>query len=273
MNTPETAGVSNSAFHKSHYLASKDLASKDLAFNDLALNDLASHDAIGDFRPASSLVLPASNYQSGHSGYYVRAGAKRFFDIVTAIFALVVFLPLFIVIGSAILLMEGRPVYFSHRRVGRGGKSFDCIKFRTMANDAEEKLRLLLEADSTSRREWAAMHKLRNDPRVHTVGLFLRKSSLDELPQLFNVLRGDMSIVGPRPIVKEEVVRYKDHFATVASVRPGITGLWQVCGRSATSYERRVALDVEYVQNMSFYQDMRIVIRTVWVVLASRGCF
>ena len=256
MNAPESSGFSNSAFHKSsHYLAS---------------NDLASHNAIGDFRPASSLGLSVSNYRSG---YYVRAGSKRFFDIVTASFALVVFLPLFIFIGAAILLTEGRPIYFSHKRVGRCGKSFDCIKFRTMANDAEEQLRLLLETDSTSRREWDATHKLRNDPRVNTVGLLLRKSSLDELPQLFNVLRGDMSIVGPRPIVEEEVARYKEHFATVASVRPGITGLWQVCGRSGTSYDRRVALDVEYVQTISFFQDIRIVFRTVWVVLASRGSF
>ena len=250
MSTPEPARFSNSAFHKSHYLA--------------------SHNAIGDFSPASSLGPSVSNYQSG---YYVRAGSKRFFDIVTAIFALLLFLPLFIFVGSAILLADGRPIYFSHKRVGCGGKSFNCIKFRTMANDAEERLRLLLKTDSTSRREWAEIHKLRNDPRVSTVGLLLRKTSLDELPQLFNVLKGDMSIVGPRPIVEEEVVRYKEHFAIVASVRPGITGLWQVCGRSGTSYDRRVALDVEYVQTMSFYQDIRILIRTVGVVLARRGSF
>jgi exopolysaccharide production protein ExoY len=255
MSTPESIEFSNSAFNKSHCLAS---------------HDLASHNAIGDFGPDSSLGFSVPNYRSG---YYMRTGSKRFFDITTAIFALLLFLPLFIFVGTAILLADGRPIYFSHKRVGRGGKCFNCIKFRTMANDAEERLRLLLETDSTSRSEWAEMHKLRNDPRVNSVGLLLRKASLDELPQLFNVLKGDMSLVGPRPIVEEEVVRYKQHFAIVASVRPGITGLWQVCGRSGTSYDRRVALDVEYVQTMSFYQDIRILLRTVWVVLAGRGSF
>jgi len=193
------------------------------------------------------------------------------FDKCFALTALVFFLPLFVVVGLLLLIREGRPLFFGHERVGKGGRRFRCYKFRTMVPDARERLAALLESDPAAKAEWDANQKLENDPRVTCLGLFLRKSSLDELPQFWNVLRGDMAVVGPRPIVQDEAAHYGEHFAEFLSVRPGITGLWQVSGRSSTSYDERVALDLDYIRNRSLRRDLAIIAKTVKVVLTRNG--
>ncbi len=196
---------------------------------------------------------------------------SRGLDILIAAIALVFFLPLFAVIALAIKLTDPGPVFFGHRRIGLGGKSFRCWKFRSMVIDAEARLAAILASDPEAAREWAEHQKLTDDPRVTRLGNFLRRSSLDELPQLWNVLMGEMSIVGPRPIVETEAVRYGQHFALYCLVRPGITGLWQVSGRSDIHYFERVLLDVRYVSSRTMLRDIRIILMTVPSVLAARG--
>ena len=189
-------------------------------------------------------------------------------------FAVLVFVaPLMVAVAIAVFLEDGGPILFAHQRVGRGGRSFPCLKFRSMAVDAEARLEQVLAADPHARAEWAANHKLQNDPRITAVGDFLRRSSLDELPQLLNVLRGEMSLVGPRPVVQAEAAHYGHWFDSYCAVRPGITGLWQVSGRSDTRYRQRVALDVLYVRHKCLSMDFTILVRTVPAVLLRRGSY
>jgi Undecaprenyl-phosphate galactose phosphotransferase WbaP len=197
---------------------------------------------------------------------------KRVFDVVGALSLGILLSPLIIAICIMIRL-EGRPVLFWHKRIGRNGKAFLCLKFRTMAADAEKALRELLKAQPALRDEWTENHKLRDDPRITATGRFLRQSSLDELPQLWNILRGEMSLVGPRPIVRAELLRYGRDVATYLAVKPGLTGLWQVKGRSDTSYRRRVAMDKYYVRNWNVLLDIYIVFATVGVVLKRAGAY
>ncbi|WP_082560643.1 sugar transferase [Caulobacter sp. Root487D2Y] len=198
---------------------------------------------------------------------------SRCLDIAVALLALIFIVPLLATIAVAIKLADGGPVLFSHRRIGRDGQPFGCLKFRSMVVDAEERLARLLAVDELARQEWLKDHKLRDDPRVTPLGSFLRRSSLDELPQLFNVLRGEMSIVGPRPIVQAEVARYGRRFASYCAVRPGITGLWQVSGRNDVSYRRRVACDVVYARRKSLGRDVFIIVWTVPAVLKGQGSY
>jgi Sugar transferases involved in lipopolysaccharide synthesis len=197
--------------------------------------------------------------------------AKRIFDVAVSAALIVFFLPLFAVIAIMVKLSSPGPALFGHRRLGHRGVPFRCYKFRTMVTNSNEVLADLLSRDPVAREEWNAKHKLRKDPRVTSFGQFLRTSSLDELPQLFNVLLGDMSLVGPRPIVTEEIQRYRHHFMDYASARPGMTGLWQVSGRSNCDYDRRVQLDVTYVRNWNLLKDFVILLRTVKVVFAREG--
>lgn len=197
----------------------------------------------------------------------------RALDVFFAIALLLFVMPLMAVVALAVFLADPGPVIFIHRRIGKHGQTFCCFKFRTMVLDAEARLRSLLQSDEAARLEWQRDHKLRNDPRLITVGKFLRMSSLDELPQLFNVLQGDMSLVGPRPIVEAEVERYGHHFARYCSVRPGITGLWQVSGRNDVSYRRRVAMDVKFAQTKSVPLYIWVLVMTVPSVLMSRGSY
>ncbi|PTS81668.1 MULTISPECIES: sugar transferase [unclassified Caulobacter] len=194
-------------------------------------------------------------------------------DLVIASIALVFLAPLMLMVAIAIKLQDGGPVMFGHVRIGRHGKKFRCLKFRSMVTDSNERLAALLARDEDARREWAADHKLRNDPRITPLGAFLRKSSLDELPQLLNVLRGEMSLVGPRPIVDSEVVRYGRAFPRYCSVLPGVTGLWQVSGRNNVSYRRRVALDVLYAKRKSFSLYCYILLKTLPAVLLREGSY
>ena len=197
--------------------------------------------------------------------------AKRAMDATAAFVLLALLAPLLAVIAFAIRL-QGGPVLYGHRRLGRGLREFRCLKFRTMRTDGDEVLARLLDSDPEARREWRETRKLRDDPRVTRLGRLLRRTSLDELPQLINVLRGEMSLVGPRPVVREELdEHYGAAAAAYALVRPGITGLWQVSGRSDTTYRTRVALDTEYVATMSLANDAMILLRTVGVVLRGLG--
>jgi len=196
---------------------------------------------------------------------------KRAMDIAIAGAALLLALPLFLVLALAVRA-DGGPAFYAHPRVGRFGRLFGCLKFRSMLVDSQARLDALLAADPEARAEWEATRKLRRDPRVTRIGRFLRATSLDELPQLLNVLKGEMSIVGPRPVTEAELDRhYGAAAAHYLSVRPGITGLWQVSGRSETSYDQRVALDVAYVSQPSVLADLRILLRTPVAVLSRRG--
>jgi exopolysaccharide production protein ExoY len=193
--------------------------------------------------------------------------SKRMVDIAIALSAIVLLAPLLIICFFATICASPGPALFRHKRVGFNGKYFDCLKFRTMVTDAPDRLRQLLDSDPMAAAEWAAHRKLRYDPRITTIGVILRKSSLDELPQLFNVLRGDMSIVGPRPVTEEELVRYSSSVGAYLACRPGITGLWQVSGRSNATYNRRVACDTFYAHNWSMVLDAKILIVTIPSVL------
>ncbi|TAK78484.1 MAG: exopolysaccharide biosynthesis protein [Aquabacterium sp.] len=188
-----------------------------------------------------------------------------------ALALLLMFSPLLLMVTWMIWKRDGLPVFFGHYRVGRDGKLFRCLKFRTMARDAERMLAELLRDDPAARAEWEKDQKLTHDPRITPVGHFLRRTSLDELPQLFNVLRGEMSLVGPRPITVGELKRYGGVRWHYLSVRPGMTGLWQVSGRNNTTYEERVALDRSYVEQRSMWLDLRILFKTVGVVVARDG--
>jgi exopolysaccharide production protein ExoY len=194
---------------------------------------------------------------------------KRTVDIVLALSGIILLAPLLIICFAVTALTSPGPALFRHRRVGFNGKHFDCFKFRTMVTDAPERLRKLLESDPSAAAEWATNRKLRNDPRITAIGGILRKSSLDELPQLFNVLKGDMSIVGPRPVTDEELERYASSVNAYLSCRPGITGLWQVSGRSTTTYNKRVACDTFYARNWSMALDVKIIAVTIPALLVS----
>ncbi len=195
---------------------------------------------------------------------------KRALDLVVATFLLVLAAPVMAVL-AILIRRDGGPAIFAHERIGASGTRFRCLKFRTMIVDAADVLRTALAADPVLAAEWASTQKLRHDPRVTPVGRFLRRTSLDELPQLLNVLRGEMSLVGPRPIIADEIARYEDSIAYYYETRPGLTGLWQVSGRSETSFQQRVRLDTSYVRNWTIWHDLIILLKTVTVVLGRRG--
>ena len=209
----------------------------------------------------------------GHDGSPDRFRIKRTIDVVGSIAALIFLAPLLIIVALLIWVRGDGPVLYAHERIGRGGELFPCLKFRTMTMGADGRLSHLLESDPNAREEWLAMYKIRRDPRITKLGRFLRRTSIDELPQLFNVLKGQMSLVGPRPIVLSEVARYRHYFADYLSVKPGITGLWQVSGRNNTTYRRRVALDVIYSRRISLGMDAWILLLTVRTIIRADGCY
>jgi len=199
---------------------------------------------------------------------------KRSFDMVVSIAAFIILIPFFLLIGALIKISSPGPIFFSHKRVGRNGKEITIYKFRTMYVDAQERLKKILETDPQAKKEWEEKFKIKNDPRVTSVGKFLRRTSIDELPQIINVIKGDMSLVGPRPVLKEEIENYYKEFRHYYySVYPGMTGLWQISGRSDTDYNFRVQTDVWYVQNWSLWLDIMILFRTVGVVLRREGAY
>ena len=229
--------------------------------------------------PASHEVLPfvSSSFVKLQSSVHLpkappslAAFSKVAADVILCTLLLVVLAPVMGAIAIAVAL-DGGPVLFTHERIGKGGRRFYCFKFRSMVVSADEVLNKCFSSDPVAREEWLATQKLTNDPRVTRVGRFLRATSLDELPQLFNVLRLEMSLVGPRPIVENELPRYGRSITYYLQARPGVTGLWQVSGRSNTSYARRVALDAWYVKSWRFWRDVGILFRTIPAVLRREG--
>jgi exopolysaccharide production protein ExoY len=198
---------------------------------------------------------------------------KRAFDVTAACVGLLLLFPLLLLIGLMVKIADRGPIIYMHRRIGRNGKPFFCFKFRTMVPDADTALGHHLAANCQAAAEWRACRKLKDDPRVTPLGLVLRKTSLDELPQLFNILVGNMSIVGPRPVVSAELANYGASVEHYLSARPGLTGLWQISGRNDIDYASRVALDRRYVEEWSFGRDLTIILKTIIVVLSSRGCY
>lgn len=193
---------------------------------------------------------------------------KRFIDIIIGTIGLIVCIPIFIIIGIAIKIDSKGPVFFKHKRIGKHGKKLEIYKFRTMIENAEEAMKNFTEEQ---KKEFAENFKLENDPRVTRVGKILRKTSLDELPQIINILKGEMSIIGPRPIVKSELEKYGSNQDKFLSVAPGLTGYWAANGRSDVSYEERMALELYYVNNRSLILDMKIFFKTIGSVLKGRG--
>lgn len=197
---------------------------------------------------------------------------KRLFDIVGSLVILSILSPALLYISRKVK-QDGGPAIYGHERIGKGGKSFKCLKFRSMIINSKEVLEELLAKDEDARREWESTFKLKNDPRITKIGAFLRRTSLDELPQLFNVLKGEMSLVGPRPIITAELVRYNEEVDYYLLSKPGMTGLWQVSGRSDVDYETRVYLDAWYVKNWSMWNDIAILFKTISVVLRKDGAY
>ena len=216
----------------------------------------------------SSLTLVREQSRLGRS-------LKRSGDVVFSAAVLGLGSPLFLFLAVLVKLSSPGPVFYVQKRVGRGYRNFGCIKFRTMRPDADAVLAHVLERSPEMRAEFDRDFKLRNDPRITPIGRFLRRSSLDELPQFLNVLRGEMSVVGPRPIVNKEIGRYGDYMDEVLAVRPGLTGLWQVSGRNNLSYPKRVRLDLAYARGRSFLIDLAIILRTFGVLLLpmDRGAY
>ena len=204
----------------------------------------------------------------------VEFALKRVFDLVSVVIILVLAGWLMIIIAAMVRMSGGKKVIYGHTRVGRHGRPFKCLKFRSMVSNSDEVLRNLLETDPDARAQWERDFKLKDDPRITRIGRFIRKTSLDELPQLWNVFKGEMSIVGPRPVVQVEFEQYyggaREHYL---SVPPGLTGLWQVSGRNDLDYATRVELDKRYVENSNIFYDFVIVMRTVKVMVDKRGAY
>ncbi|MGE5196437.1 MAG: sugar transferase [Anaerolineae bacterium] len=199
---------------------------------------------------------------------------KRLFDICFSSLVLVALLPLYILIALAIKISSTGPIFFGSRRLGKGGKLIICWKFRTMCQDAEEVLATLLEKDPSLKKEWSSFAKLKHDPRTTMLGKYLRRFSIDELPQFWNVLKGDLSIVGPRPYLVEEIqnqVGEKSH--KILSVRPGITGVWQISGRSNLTLEQRITMEADYVDNRGFFKDLILIFKTFPCLFFPRGAY
>lgn len=193
---------------------------------------------------------------------------KRSFDVISSLCAIVLFSPVLIILTILVKLDSKGPIIFAHKRLGKDGKVIKVYKYRTMVQNAEE---LLKKLTPEQKKEYEKNFKLENDPRITKIGQFLRKTSLDELPQLFNILYGNMSVVGPRPIVQKELSKYGIFSDKLLSAKPGLTGNWQANGRSDTTYEERVKLDIEYIDNRSFWNDIKIILKTVITVLRREG--
>ena len=212
-----------------------------------------------------------SSTRHDRTEYETGTSAKRITDIVIASVALVFVFPLLLVVATLIRLQDGGKAVYAQKRYGGNGRTFSCYKLRSMVANADERLQEILATDPEARAEWEETQKLVNDPRITPLGHFIRKTSIDELPQLINIIRGEMSLVGPRPIVENEIAKYGEYYRDYCAVRPGLTGLWQVEGRSDTTYEERVQLDVKYAISRTFTGDIMIMLRTVPAVLLSKG--
>lgn len=262
------------------------LSSKDLVLHSKKINILQSHYSFVSIVPdITGLPLYGVNVEHffGNDQLFLRLQnnlgrrlnriIKRTMDITLSSIGIIILAPFIGVIALLIMFSTGGSAFFKHKRIGRDGKYFYCIKFKTMYKNSKELLDNLLATDHEARVEWEKDFKLKNDPRVTKVGRFLRKTSLDELPQLLNVVMGQMSLVGPRPIIDDEVSRYQDDFYYYKLVHPGITGLWQISGRNDIDYTQRVRLDVCYIKNWSLWYDFVILLKTFQVVMQRSGAY
>ncbi|MBW4621507.1 MAG: sugar transferase [Cyanosarcina radialis HA8281-LM2] len=196
---------------------------------------------------------------------------KRLFDVAFSLAILIFLAPIYLVLALLIAISSPGPIFYIQERVGKNFQRFGCIKFRTMVDNADEVLLDMMSKSPAMRQEFEDNFKLKNDPRITAIGKFLRLTSLDEFPQFLNVLKGDMSVVGPRPLVPEELYKYGDRIETVLTIKPGITGLWQVSGRNDIPYHRRIQIDVRYVRHHNFWLDLWVVIKTIGVVVFPRN--
>lgn len=229
---------------------------------------------VGNTRAAPIICLASKDTNiSARPVPFPQAVMWRCFDVGVAVTILTVTFPFLVLLAIVLFVSDPGPIFFAHRRIGYRGRHFHCLKFRSMKLNADAILREHLALDNDAMLEWQETQKLRSDPRVTPVGVVIRKLSLDEFPQLINVLKGEMSIVGPRPIVDAEVPRYGRYFAHYCRVRPGLTGLWQTSGRNDTSYRRRVAMDVSYVERKSLALDAWLLCKTVPAVVFAKGSY
>ncbi len=202
------------------------------------------------------------------------ASSKRIFDTLFSLGAILFFLPLGLIIALLIKLTSAGPVFYSSKRVGKGGQPIYCWKFRTMYQDADKKLLEILKENPKLKKEWDTYFKLKDDPRISGIGRILRKTSLDELPQFWNVFKGDLSVVGPRPVTEEEIKKYfGEKAAKILSVRPGLTGIWQTSGRSLLTFEERIRLEESYVDRQSLVFDLLIIFKTIPMIFISKGAY
>lgn len=231
----------------------------------------AASDASAPLSAQARLAIEQSTiseaFQFTAAGAPIGGALKRAADIIISFTAIALISPAMLIIFALIKLTSGAPAIYAHPRIGHSGRAFKCYKFRTMTFNAEETLVAHLASNAAAAKEWRQYRKLRDDPRVTALGRVLRKSSLDELPQLFNVLRGDMSCVGPRPIPSDELSEYGESVRDYVKARPGITGIWQVSGRNSLDYASRVALDCHYIQHWSFWTDIAILFKTPFIVM------
>jgi exopolysaccharide production protein ExoY len=230
--------------------------------------DLAQSGSVSQNGAGTPNVSIANLFQDNAVG----GPSKRIIDIVLAFCSIIVLFPALTFIAILILIVDRRPIIIRQSRIGRGGATFWCFKYRTMIVDSDEYLRRYFEKHPTALMEWQSTRKLKCDPRITALGRALRRMSLDELPQLYNIIKGEMSFVGPRPIVAEEIEKYGSYFSDYICARPGLTGIWQTSGRNEISYETRVALDSEYVRNWSLRADVVILLRTIPAVISFPGC-
>ncbi|POF31083.1 sugar transferase [Roseibium marinum] len=237
-----------------------DLSSQFKYVNDIKVHELSD---------AGSRVALRSPRKRFHPALVLKYST----DVVLAFLGLIVLAPMILMVAGVLLVLQGRPIFIFHKRIGKNGNLFDCIKFRTMVRNADQFLEQYLASNPEARKEWEATRKLKSDPRITAFGGILRSSSIDEIPQLFNILRGEMSLVGPRPITTGEAQLYGHRFIDYIAIRPGLTGLWQVSGRNEISYNARVELDARYVAEQSFVGDMVIILKTIPAVLARRGSY
>jgi exopolysaccharide production protein ExoY len=220
----------------------------------------------------TSTLNPPTRVVSAEGSAFTKV-VIRALDIVISALALIFFSPILVVVGLLVYFQDGGPMFFGQRRIGLDGNEFSCFKFRSMVTNAGQRLEKYLAENAEARIEWAKDHKLKNDPRITKLGRFIRKTSLDEFPQLWNVLKGEMSLVGPRPIVQDEVRKYGLSYSKYKSVKPGITGLWQVAGRNDVTYSRRVAMDRFFSKRKTVPFYLFILVMTVPAVLRQRGSY
>jgi lipopolysaccharide/colanic/teichoic acid biosynthesis glycosyltransferase len=222
-------------------------------------------------QPIANIAVKSSSTQKSISDRKFSDFAKRLFDITFSLSVLIIFAPIYLLLAGSIAFTSAGSVFYIQERVGRDHQRFGCIKFRTMVPNADQLLQEMIAQSDELRREFSENFKLKKDPRITKIGQFLRITNLDEFPQFINVLRGEMSVVGPRPLVPEETTRYGIAIDRVLSIRPGITGLWQVSGRNDIPYAQRIRIDVNYVKRRNFWLDLRIVFKTILLTVMTKN--